>query len=82
LEFVGGGKAFPLCAEGDEEAGSTNGPSTWEGIHQREVGMVLRALRDGFVEVCDGLQGDPELGDEGWHEEDIGGDDAFIGGQR
>ena len=34
------------------------------------------------VEVGNGLQGDPELGDEGVHEEDIGGDDAVIGGQR
>ena len=32
LEFVGGGKAFPLFAEGDEEAGSKNGPSTWQGV--------------------------------------------------
>ena len=44
--------------------------------------MVLRALCDGFVKVGNGLQGDPELGDEGVHEEDIGGDDAVIGGQR
>ena len=82
LEFVGGGKAFPLFAEGDEEAGSKNGPSPWQGIKQREVGMVLSALCDGLVEVGNGLQGDPELGDEGVHEEDIGGDDAVIGGQR
>ena len=82
LECVGGGKAFPLFAEGDEEAGSKNGPSPWQGIKQREVGMVLRALCDGLVEVGNGLHGDPELGDEGVHEEDIGGDDAVIGGQR
>ena len=44
--------------------------------------MVLGALRDGFVEVGNGLQGDPELGDEGLHKEDSGGDDAVIGGQR
>ena len=82
LEVVGGGKAFSLFAEGDEEAGSKNGPSPWQGVKQREVGMVLRALGDGFVEVGNGLQGDPELGDEGLHKEDIGGDDAVIGGQR
>jgi hypothetical protein len=82
LEFVGGGKAFPLFAKGDEEAGGKNSPSPWQGVKQREVGMVLGALCDGFVEVGNGLQGDPELGDEGVHEEDIGGDDAFIGGQR
>ena len=60
LEFVGGGKAFPLFAEGDEEAGSKHGPSPWQGIKQREVGMVLSALCDGLVEVGNGLQGDPE----------------------
>jgi hypothetical protein len=81
-ECVGGGQGFPLFAEGDEEAGSQNGPSTWHGVKQREVRMVLRALCDGFVEGGNGLHGDPELGDEGVHEEDIGGDDAFIGGQR
>jgi len=82
LEFVGGGKAFPLFAEGDEEAGSKNGPSTWPGVKQRKVGMVLSALCDGCIEVCHGLHGDPEWGDEGVHQEDIGGDDAVIGGQR
>ena len=41
LEFVGGGKAFPLFAEGDEGAGSKNGPSPWQGVKQREVRMVL-----------------------------------------
>src|SRR5215510_15548284 len=55
LEFGGGGKAFPLFAEGDEEAGSKNGPSPWQGVKQREVGMVLSALGDGFVEVGNGL---------------------------
>ena len=82
LEVVGGGKAFPLCAEGDEEAGRTNGPSPWQGVKQREGGMGLRALGDGLVEVGNGLQGHPELGDEGVHEENSGGDDAVIGGQR
>ena len=42
----------------------------------------MGALRDGGVEVGDGLQGDAELGDEGLHQEGIGGDDALIGGQR
>ena len=31
--------------------------------------------------VCDGLQGDPELVDEGLDEQGMGGDDALIGGQ-
>ena len=44
--------------------------------------MALGALRDGGVEIGDGLQGDTELGDEGLHQERIGGDDAFIGESR
>src|SRR5262249_27096077 len=43
LACVGGGQAFPLCAEGDEEAGSTHGPSPWQGIKHREVGRALSA---------------------------------------
>jgi hypothetical protein len=82
LEFLGGGKAFPLFAEGDEEAGSKHGPSPWQGVKQREVGMALSTLDDDAVEVSNPLQGDPELGDEGVHEEDIGGDDTVIGRQR
>ena len=82
LEVGGGGKAFPLFAEGDEEAGNKNGPSPWQGVKQREVGMVLRAWGDGCVEVGNGRHGDSKLGDEGVHEEDSGGDDTVIGGQR
>ena len=85
LEFRGGGKAFPLFAEGDEEAGGKDGPGPWQGVKQREVGMVLGALRDGCVEVGNGLQGDPELGDEGVHEEDMTGAalaDGLLGDGR
>ena len=72
----GGGIAFALFAEGDEEPGGEDGPGSWEGLEQGEVGMALGALRDGGVEVGDGLQGDTELGDEGLHQQGIGGDDA------
>jgi hypothetical protein len=41
LEFLGGGEAFPLFAEGDEEAGSKHGSGPWQGVKQREIGMVL-----------------------------------------
>jgi hypothetical protein len=81
LEFLGRGKAFPLFAAGDEEAGSKNGPRPWQGVKPREVGMGLSTLEDDAVEVSNALQGDPELGDEGVHEEDIGGDDTVIGRQ-
>ena len=82
LACGGGGKAVPWCAEGDEEAGSTHGPRPWHGVTHRAGGMVRRAVGQGVVAVGHGLQGDPELGDEGVHEEAIGGDDACSGGQR
>ena len=40
LELFGRGEAFPLFAEGDEEAGSKHGSGPWQGIKQREVGMA------------------------------------------
>ena len=50
LEFGGGGIAFPLFAEGDEQPGGEDRSRPWEGLEQGEIGMVLRALRDGVVE--------------------------------
>jgi hypothetical protein len=82
LELVSRSEPFPLFAEGDEKAGSKDGPGSWQSIKQREVGMVLGALRNGGVEVGHGLQRDTELGDEGLHQEDMGADDAVIGRQR
>ena len=46
LEVIGGGKAFPLFAEGDEEAGSEHGPSPWQGVGKGSL-EGLRALCDG-----------------------------------
>ena len=43
--------------------------------------MALRALCDGEVKSGESLQGDPELGDEGLHQECIGRDDAFSSGE-
>ena len=82
LEFLGRSVAFPLCATGHEEAGGTDGPGAWQGVKQREVGMVLGAWRDGGIEVGNGVQGDAELGHEGVHQEGVGGDDPCIRGQR
>ena len=82
LECIGCGEAFALCAEGDEEAGSKDGPGPWQGVKQGEVGMLLGTLRHGVVAVGHGLQRDTELGHEGLYQENIGGDDAVIGGQR
>jgi hypothetical protein len=81
LECIGGGLAFTLFAEGDEQAGSQDGASPWQGGKQGEVGMALGAWCDGMVEVCDRLQDDPELGDESLHQEGMRGDDALISRQ-
>ena len=82
VEILGRGVAFPWCATGHEEARSQDGSGPWQGVKQGEVGMVLGTLCDGVVEVGNGLQRDAELGDEGVHQEGVGDDDTFIGGQR
>src|SRR6266699_1988489 len=64
LQFGGRGIACTLFAEGDEEAGGEDRPSAWKGLEEGEVGMGLGTLRDGSVEICDGLQGDTELGNQ------------------
>ena len=81
LACGGGGIACALCAEGDEEPRGADGACSWEGLAQGESGMALRVLRDGSVAISAGLQGDPELGDAGLHQERMGHDDAGIGGQ-
>jgi hypothetical protein len=43
--------------------------------------MALRALRDGAVDISEGLQGGTALGDEGLHPERMGRDDPVIGGE-
>src|SRR5215813_10538393 len=54
LEFGGGGVAFALFAEGDEQPRGEDGARSWEGLEQGEIGMALRALRDGGVKIGDG----------------------------
>ena len=71
-----------MFAEGDKEAGSKHGSGPWQGVKQREVGMVLGALRNSGIAVGKGLQRDAELGNESLHQENIGGDDTVIGGER
>src|SRR5215470_6211171 len=44
--------------------------------------MALGLLCDSGVEMGDRLQGDPELGHKGLHQEGIGCDDPLIRGQR
>src|SRR6266702_6664640 len=82
LQFGGRGIACALFAKGDEEAGGEDRPSTWEGLEEGKVGMGLGTLRDGDVEIGDGLQGDTELGNQRLDQQGIRGDNALIGGQR
>ena len=79
--LVGRGVTVALFAAGDEEAGSKDGPSAWQGSQSGEVGMALGALGDGVGEGLDGVQGYTQLADECLHEEGLGGDEACIGGQ-
>ena len=80
LQCGGRGIASPLFAKGDEEAGGEDRASAWEGLEEGAVGMGLGPLRDGGVELGDGLQGDAELGDKGLDQQGMGGDNALIGG--
>src|SRR4029434_3097271 len=82
LEVGGGGRAVALFAEGHEQPRGEDGPRAWESLEQGEIGMALRALRDGGVKISEGLQGGMELGDEGLHQERMGRDDTVIGGDR
>jgi hypothetical protein len=82
LQFISGAVAVTLFAERNEEAGGKNSARAWQGGKSGEIGMALGALRNGMVEVCNGLQDDPELGDEGLNQEGMGGDNTLIGGQR
>jgi hypothetical protein len=82
LEVLGGGEAFPLCAEGHEAARSKDGPGPWPGVKQGEVGMDVGTLGKGRIEVSNRLQGHAELGDQGLPQEGSGGDPAVIRGQR
>src|SRR5262249_3008827 len=72
LEFGGGGIAFALVAKGDQETRSEDRARSWQGLAQGEIGMALRALRAAGVAIGAGLQGDPELGDVGLHQERLG----------
>ena len=81
LEVLGRGEAFPLCAAGDEEAGRKDGPGPWPGVKQGAGGMRLGVWCDGGVAVGNGLQSHAALGDEGLHQQGVGGDDAVIGRQ-
>ncbi len=82
LACSGGRRTCPWCAEGDEEPGGKDGARPWQGLEQGEIGMALGTLGDGVVEGLESVQGDTELADKGLDEQNIGGDDARIAGQR
>jgi hypothetical protein len=77
----GGGRAFPVCAAGDEPPGGTDGSRPWERRAQGAIRRALRALRAGGLTGGKRLQGDPELGAKRLDEPGLGGDNACIGGQ-
>ena len=81
LEVGGAGIALALFAASDEQPRGEDGTRSWEGLEQGEIGMALRALRDGGVKIGEGLQGAPELGHEGLNQERMGRHDACIGGE-
>ena len=78
LQFGGGRIAFSLFAKGGEQPGGEDGTGPGEGLEQGEIGMVLRALRDGVIKGLDCLQGDPELVDEGLDEQGRRGDFTTV----
>ena len=82
LQFGSGSIACALFAKGNEKAGGEDRPRAWEGLEEGEVGMALGTLRDGGVEVGDGLQGDAKLGNQRLDQQGMRGDNALIGGQR
>jgi hypothetical protein len=61
-----------LVTKGDEQAGGEHRPSPWEGLEEGEGRRGLGPLRDGDGEICDGLQGDPELGHKGLDHQGMG----------
>jgi hypothetical protein len=65
LQCGGGRRAFSWFAKGGEQPGGEDGTGPGEGLEQGEIGLVLRALRDGVIKGLDGLRGAPELVDEG-----------------
>ncbi|HEX9869477.1 MAG TPA: hypothetical protein VGC99_12965 [Candidatus Tectomicrobia bacterium] len=72
LTLVGRGVTVAWFAEGDEEAGSQDGPSAWPGSQEGAVGMVLGARCAGVVEGLDGVHGDAQLAHECLHEAGLG----------
>jgi hypothetical protein len=81
LQRVGRGVTVAWFAEGDQEAGSQDGPSAWQGRQEGAVGRALGARCDGVVAGLDRVPGHTPLGAEGLDEEGLGGDEACIGGQ-
>ena len=61
-------------------AGGRRRARSWESLDQGEIGMALRARRDGAVAISDGRHGGTALGDAGLPQARMGRDDPCIGG--
>ena len=72
-EVLSRGGAFPWGAHSDEEAEGQDRPSARHGVKQWKVGRALGGLRAGCRKVCECLEGDTALGDEGVPQEGRGG---------
>jgi len=82
LHRISRGVAVAWFAASDEETWGKDGASAWEGVKERAVGMALGAVSHGLVAILARVQSHPELGHKGLDQEGMGGDEAFIGGQR
>lgn len=81
LQVLGMGVPVALLTEGDQESGSVYRAGTGEVGEEREVFMGLGELGDARIEGFDGFEGDPELGDQGFDQQGMRGNDAWILGQ-
>jgi hypothetical protein len=77
-----GGRAFAVCAQSDEEAGSTDGPSPWEGWEAGAGGRALGTRRDGRVAGRDGRPGEAPRGHQRVAQQGMWSDAGRSGGPR
>jgi hypothetical protein len=82
LPLISRGVAGAWCATGDEETWGKDGASAWEGVTEGAVGMALGAVGNGLVAIRARVEGHAALGHKGLDQEGLGGDEAFLGGQR
>ena len=74
--------AFTLVAKGHEQSRCERRSGTGEGVEQNKVGVVSGALRNLLVELFDGAEDHPQLGDRRLCQKLIRRDDRLVSGQR